>query len=89
MQPADIKFVRPRAIAWTHSELSGWGEGRRASVTIVAGEMAAAGIVENRRGNVHVIDRLGLESVACECYDHVNGELIRLMGYGPSQAPVL
>jgi CRP-like cAMP-binding protein len=55
---------------------------RRASVTLVAGEFAAARFIEYKRGHLTVLDRAGLETAACECYGRVNGELQRLMGYG-------
>ena len=38
MRPADRAFVRPRAIAWTPSVITGWGQGQGASVTIVRPE---------------------------------------------------
>ena len=41
MQPADVEFVRPRPIAWTHSVVNGWGKGPGASVTIVRPEGVA------------------------------------------------
>ncbi len=41
MQPADTAFISPRAIAWTHGVVSGWGEGPGASVTIVRPEGVA------------------------------------------------
>jgi hypothetical protein len=55
---------------------------RRPGVTIVAGEMSAAGLISYRRGHIAVLDKPGLEAVACECYGVVNAELRRLMGYG-------
>jgi hypothetical protein len=41
---------------------------RRASVTVTAGTLQRAGVVEFSRGRVEVVDRAGLESAACECY---------------------
>jgi CRP-like cAMP-binding protein len=55
---------------------------RRPGVTIVAGEMSAAGLISYRRGHIAVLDKPGLEAAACECYGVVNAELRRLMGYG-------
>lgn len=54
---------------------------RRAGVTVVAGQMSEAGIISYRRGRVTIHDRERLEEVACECYDAVNRELRRCMGY--------
>ena len=54
---------------------------RRASVTLVAGALSAAGAISYRRGNIKVLDRRRLTQTACECYGAVNDELQRLMGY--------
>ncbi len=41
---------------------------RRSGVTIAAGGLQAQGLIHYRRGDIRVIDRLGLEAAACECY---------------------
>ncbi len=41
---------------------------RRTTVTLVAGTLQRAGIIEYRRGRVVILDRKSLESVACDCY---------------------
>ena len=41
---------------------------RRAGVTVVAGEMQAAGAIIYTRGNLRLNDRQMLEAMACECY---------------------
>lgn len=41
---------------------------RRAGVTVVAGQMQAAGAISYRRGNLHITNREVLEAMACECY---------------------
>ena len=41
---------------------------RRVGITGAAGAMQRRGLIEYRRGEVHVIDRAGLEAAACECY---------------------
>jgi CRP-like cAMP-binding protein len=53
---------------------------RRASVTIAAGALQKAGLIEYRRGQIIVLDRKGLEAVACECYRVVRAEFDRLLG---------
>ena len=40
----------------------------RPSVSLAAGILQKAGIIENARGSVKVLDRNQLESAACECY---------------------
>ncbi len=41
---------------------------RRTTVTLVANQLEQAGLIKNRRGRIVVMDRMGLEGVACECY---------------------
>ena len=42
---------------------------RRAGVTIAAGILKKAGLVDYTRGEITILDREGLENAACECYD--------------------
>ncbi len=37
-------------------------------MTIIAGTMQRSGLIEYKRGHVKILDRPGLESIACECY---------------------
>ena len=52
---------------------------RRTTVTLVARQLEQAGLIQNRRGRIVIIDREGLKDVACECYaiirDQTNGTL--------------
>ena len=41
---------------------------RRGGLTITAGELRGAGLIRYHHGEVTLLDREGLESVACECY---------------------
>jgi CRP-like cAMP-binding protein len=52
---------------------------RRASVTLAAGALQRAGLIEYRRGGITILDRKGLEAVACECYRVVRAEFDRLL----------
>src|SRR6266852_3881451 len=50
----------------------------RPSVSLAAGILQKAGIIENLRVTVKIINRKGLESAACECYKairHFNGTM--------------
>ena len=50
----------------------------RPSVSVAAGALEAAGVIENMRGTVKVLNRKSLEQAACECYgviQHFNGGL--------------
>ena len=42
---------------------------RRASVTVAAGALQKAGLIEYSRGSVDILDRERLEKKACHCYD--------------------
>ena len=49
----------------------------RPSVTLTAGILQEAGLLEAKRGVIHVLNRKELEALACECYAIVrqyNGE---------------
>jgi Mn-dependent DtxR family transcriptional regulator len=44
---------------------------RRATVTIIAGALQKAGLIDYSRGRIRIVNRRGLEAAACECYDVV------------------
>jgi CRP-like cAMP-binding protein len=53
---------------------------RRPGVTVAMGVLEKAGLITHGRGNITVVDRAGLEKVACECYRTIidrQGKLIR------------
>ena len=52
----------------THQFLADMLGVQRSAVTIAAGDLQERGLVEYTRGQIHVLDRKGLESVSCECY---------------------
>jgi CRP-like cAMP-binding protein len=50
----------------------------RPSVSLATGVLESAGLIENLRGTVKILNRKSLEAVACECYgviQHFNGGL--------------
>lgn len=47
---------------------------RRAGVTNAANTFREVGAIDYRRGYIHVIDRKGLEAIACECYPVIKEE---------------
>ncbi|QHN04592.1 Crp/Fnr family transcriptional regulator [Granulicella sp. WH15] len=53
---------------------------RRSTVTVAAGKMQRRGLIDYRRGNVQIVNRLGLEAVACECYGIVRSTYDSLIG---------
>ena len=52
---------------------------RRESIALAAGRLQQAGYIRYRRGHISVLDRIGLEASACECYGVVKKELSRLL----------
>ena len=52
---------------------------RREGVTEAAGNLQKAGLISYRRGRITVLDRVGLEARACECYAVVKKEFDRLL----------
>ncbi len=52
---------------------------RRESITEAAGRLQQGGFIRYRRGHIDVVDRIGLQSRACECYAVVKSEMSRLL----------
>ena len=53
---------------------------RRAGVGEVAGNLQKAGLIRYSRGRMTILDREGLKSAGCECYETVKQEFDRLLG---------
>jgi len=51
---------------------------RRSSVTVAAGMLQKAGLIASTRGHVAILDPAGLAAAACECYEIVHSEYVRL-----------
>ncbi len=64
----------------THEFLSEMLGARRAGVTVIAGALQRAGIIQNQRGRVTIRNRAKLEKTACECYRMIRAEFNRLLG---------
>jgi CRP-like cAMP-binding protein len=59
------------SIPITHDFLAQMLGSGRPSVTVAAGLLQRAGVIEYTRGAVKILNRGALESAACECYDAI------------------
>jgi CRP-like cAMP-binding protein len=53
---------------------------RRSSVSLVAGTLQHAGLIQYRRGHIRILDEDSLRDAACECYETVRSQSERLLG---------
>lgn len=60
---------------------------RRECVTAAAGKLQEAGLIKYSRGRIFVLDRLGIESLVCECYHMVKSEYDRLFSLKAAPRP--
>ncbi len=52
----------------------------RPQVTLAAASLRNAGLIDYRRGEIQIRDRIGLEDASCECYGVLRDEFDRLLG---------
>ena len=64
----------------THEFLGQMLGSQRATVTLSAGLLQAAGLIRYHRGRVTVLERAGLEATSCECYEVIRAELEAVVG---------
>lgn len=58
----------------------------RPTVSVAAGILQRAGLIEYVRGVITVVDRDGLEAAACHCYKLIKDEYDRLLNNKPPEA---
>lgn len=56
---------------------------RRSTVSVAAAQLQKAGVIRYQHGRITIVDRIGLENAACECYEAVASEYRRLFGEHP------
>ena len=61
---------------------------RRATVSETASELQRANLIQYSRGRIRIVDRPGLERVACECYGIIRSVFARLI-YGRDETSIL
>ncbi|MGB3640218.1 MAG: Crp/Fnr family transcriptional regulator [Rivularia sp. (in: cyanobacteria)] len=52
---------------------------RRSGVTVAAGTLQQAGMIRYTRGKINILSREALNATACECYQVIKNEYIRLL----------
>ncbi len=67
--------------ALSHEFLATMLGARRTTVTVAAGKLKRAGLIRYTRNNVQILDRPGLEEIACECYSVLREHLRNLSEY--------
>lgn len=73
-------FARSATLELTQDFLANMLGTRRASVTVAAGTLQKAGLIEYSRGLINILNREELKLAACECYGIVRTEYDRLLG---------
>ena len=77
------------ALKLTHEMIAGMIGTRRAGVTLAALALKDRKLIETARGQVTILDRSGLEAVACECYSIIRDEFSRLHASQRAADPLL
>jgi len=67
--------LNSNTIRLTHEFLSQMLGVRRPTVTVVARMLQEAGLIRYHRGHIEILDRLGLEARACECYEAIRRQI--------------
>jgi CRP-like cAMP-binding protein len=72
--------VNSDTIALTHEYLAMMLGSRRSSVTTAAAMLQENGFIKYARGEIHVLQRKGLEQASCECYEVARKQFGPLLG---------
>jgi hypothetical protein len=74
--------ISSKSLTLTHDFLALMLGTRRSSVSLAAGVLQNAGIINYTRGNIVILSRPALERAACECYELVRQHIEEETGAG-------
>jgi CRP-like cAMP-binding protein len=72
--------LQTNELVMTHNLIANMLGVRREGVTLTAGHLQKAGLISYKRGHILILDRAGLETRVCECYNVIKNESDRLLG---------
>jgi len=75
--------VDGRGFEATHELLAQLLGVRRVGVTVAAGSLQDAGLIQYQRGRVDVLDRWGLQEASCSCYEEDREMYLQGMRFAP------
>ena len=77
LEPVELPRYRvdSEMLPLTHEFIAQMLGSGRPTVTIAAGVLERAGLIENTRGTVRILNRKRLEDAACECYGVIQNYL--------------
>jgi CRP-like cAMP-binding protein len=73
-------LLQTNKLIMTHDLIANMLGVRREGVSIAAGNLQKKGLIKYVRGTITILDRKGLETAVCECYQVVKEEYDRLLG---------
>jgi CRP-like cAMP-binding protein len=73
-------LLQSNKLIMTHELIANMLGVRREGVSIAAGHLQKKGLIKYVRGKITMLDRKGLETATCECYQVVKDEYNRLLG---------
>lgn len=74
-----VDRMQARELAVTHEFVAGMLGVRRESITEAAHRLQNRGLIRVHRGHIEVVDRVGLQNAACECYGVVKRQYESLL----------
>jgi CRP-like cAMP-binding protein len=71
--------IEDDTIPFTHEFLGKMLGVHRGTISLVAAKFEAAGLIHTHRGRIELLDKKGLKSETCSCYDFIRRHIDRLV----------